>query len=157
MSRWLGVVPHPYTAWHARQFLAQASLAETPGGDIPRVIVLRANPRLLVGLIGLRRIADTTASLGYWIAPAHQRRGFAREAAQALLAYAFAGQDIERVTATALPDNVASRRVLEAAGLVRQRRRAMLFVRSWNRKMAVDRFELTRERWQARDRQHRLT
>lgn len=150
MSRWLGIVPHPYTARHAREFLAQACAVEATGGDIVRTIVRRDNPRRIVGVVGLTREGDTLLSLGYWIAREEQGRGLAREAALAMVDFGFATRPVVAIVATVMPDNVASRRVLEAAGLVRQHRRLMLWCRALGVKRPVLDYRLERRAWAAK-------
>lgn len=68
----------------------------------------------LVGGIGLGRIEDEV-ELGYWIAPAHRGRGFAREAVRAVLAQA-RSLGHRRVVASQFADNPATRDVLEETG-----------------------------------------
>lgn len=57
------------------------------------------------------------AEIGYTLASAHQGRGFAREAAGALVDALFARPEVVRVYGELDPPNVASQRVLEAVGL----------------------------------------
>ena len=54
--------------------------------------------------------------LGWTIAPWHQRRGFAFEAAQRLLKFAFEELDKDHVISLIHPDNTPSRRVAEKLG-----------------------------------------
>jgi RimJ/RimL family protein N-acetyltransferase len=150
MSRWLGVVPHPYTARHARRFLSEAATGEASGGDICRVIVSRANPNVLIGVIGFRCEGDTLLSLGYWIAREHHGRGYAREAAKAMIDFGFTTRPVDAVVATVLPDNLPSRRVLKAAGLARQHRRVTMWCRAVGRKQSVLDFRLDRVTWARR-------
>ncbi len=77
----------------------------------------------LVGCIGLRR-SDDGVELGYWIGHAHWGRGFATEAARAVLSLA-ATLGHRRILARHFTDNPASGRVLcklgfAATGLVRE-------------------------------------
>jgi RimJ/RimL family protein N-acetyltransferase len=51
--------------------------------------------------------------LGYAIAPEQQGTGFASEAAASMVELAFTDLDLQRLRATVLQDNIASRRVLE--------------------------------------------
>lgn len=75
----------------------------------------------LVGSAGFVGPPDEsgTVEIGYEVAPAHRRRGYASEVATALVAWALEQPDIRRVIASPAPDNVASVRVLEQAGLER--------------------------------------
>jgi RimJ/RimL family protein N-acetyltransferase len=68
----------------------------------------------LVGGIGLGRIEDEV-ELGYWIAPCHRGRGFAREAVRAVLAQA-RSLGHRRVVVSHFADNPATREVLEETG-----------------------------------------
>ena len=57
------------------------------------------------------------ADFGYILCRSHWGRGFASEAASAVVAWALAQPAIHRVWATCSPDNVRSARVLEKSGL----------------------------------------
>jgi ribosomal-protein-alanine N-acetyltransferase len=73
---------------------------------------------VLVGNGGFKGMpsGDGTVEVGYSILPAHQRRGFATEAVQALVAWAFAHKDVQRVIAHTYPELSASIGVLRKAG-----------------------------------------
>lgn len=73
----------------------------------------------LVGAITLsnvRRGVAETGTLGYWIGQPFAGHGYGTAAARAMVAYAFDELKLHRVDAACVPDNVASRRVLEKAG-----------------------------------------
>ena len=59
--------------------------------------------------------------LGYGILEGHRNRGYATEAARALVAWALAQPNVEQVVARSEPFNDASNRVLEKLGLTRVR------------------------------------
>jgi ribosomal-protein-alanine N-acetyltransferase len=61
-----------------------------------------------------------TYELGWAVAPPHQRRGYATEAARAVLAYAFETAGLHRVIATMNPENTASVGVAEKLGMHRE-------------------------------------
>lgn len=61
-----------------------------------------------------------SASLGYALDPAAWGRGYATEAAHALLEWAFDALDLNRVQAETDTRNVASARVLQKVGFVRE-------------------------------------
>jgi RimJ/RimL family protein N-acetyltransferase len=66
---------------------------------------------------GLNHADDGTAELGYRLFPADWGRGYATEGACALVRLAFTELQLDRVVATTMTVNTASRRVLEKAGL----------------------------------------
>jgi RimJ/RimL family protein N-acetyltransferase len=61
-----------------------------------------------------------TWELGYIFNPAHQRQGYASEAAAALVRHGFAAWGIHRVVAHCSPENTASWRLLERIGMHRE-------------------------------------
>lgn len=79
----------------------------------------RAEP---VGFLWLFDVEDVLgrAQLGYWIAPDEQRQGYATEAAELGVRYAFDERGLHRVMARVFVTNDASRRVLEKVGFERE-------------------------------------
>ena len=72
----------------------------------------------LLGLAGLQRAGSgDVAELSYWIGRPHWGRGYATEAASAVVAYGFEQLGLHRVFATSLARNIASGRVLEKMGM----------------------------------------
>lgn len=69
-----------------------------------------------VTLSNVRRGVASMGTLGYWVAQRYARRGHATAAVRALCTYAFEELKLHRVEAACVPDNVASRRVLEKSG-----------------------------------------
>jgi [ribosomal protein S5]-alanine N-acetyltransferase len=55
--------------------------------------------------------------IGYSIVPAYQGNGYASEATQAMVNWAFGHESVRRVTANCLNDNRASIRVLQTVGM----------------------------------------
>lgn len=60
--------------------------------------------------------ADGVVEVAYGVAPDQQGKGYATEAAQALVAYAFSFGDVRVVRAHTLPESIASKRVLAKCG-----------------------------------------
>lgn len=85
------------------------------GEGLPLFLIERAGGVLLGGLTlsNIRRQPAQAATLGYWIGEAYARHGYMAEALTAVREHAFGTLDISRLEAACLPENVASRRLLE--------------------------------------------
>ena len=80
--------------------------------------VVEKKTGVLTGWCGVWHLAETDeVEIGYAIAKEFWRRGFATEAAEVLLEYAFAQIKPDKITAVAEPGNTASRRVMEKLGM----------------------------------------
>ena len=72
----------------------------------------------MVGYCGLRYLAELDdVEVLYGLAKAYWGRGITTQAVKASIAYGFDIANLDRIIALALPDNIASRRVMEKAGL----------------------------------------
>ena len=82
----------------------------------------RARGRLVggIGITQVRRGVAQTATLGYWVGAPFERRGYTTDAVRLIVRFAFETLQLHRVEAACLPENLASRRVLEKAGFVRE-------------------------------------
>jgi ribosomal-protein-alanine N-acetyltransferase len=97
--------------------------AEWKGDEGYSFHVFRRDGGELVGGIGLtqlRRGVAQTATLGYWVGQKFERRGYTTEAVRLVVQFAFANLRLHRIEAACLPENAASRRVLEKAGFLRE-------------------------------------
>lgn len=94
-----------------------AARASHGGTAVP--LFLQRRDGILLGAITLdniRRGPAQTGTIGYWIGRPFARQGYMTEAIGALVHYAFNTLDLSRVEAACLPENSASRGVLEKAG-----------------------------------------
>lgn len=105
----------------AEQFLATCDRMANEGSGA-RVAIDRVPGEHFVGWCGLSRWNPEyrSASLGYCLDEAAWGHGYATESARALLEWAFDTLDLNRVQAEADTRNVASARVLEKLGFVRE-------------------------------------
>ncbi len=72
----------------------------------------------VIGFCGLKYLDDLDVTdVGYRFLPEHWGRGLATEACRASVAYGFDVIGLERIVGLALPENVASHRVLEKVGM----------------------------------------
>jgi ribosomal-protein-alanine N-acetyltransferase len=85
---------------------------------VPLFLIRRGDGVLLgaITLDNIRRGPAQAGTLGYWVGEPYARQGFMREAIQALVHHAFTRLDLSRIEAACLPENVASRGVLEKCG-----------------------------------------
>ena len=99
-----------------RERVAWAARAVEEGRAYP-FLLLRGNDVLgAITLDNIRRGPAQTATTGYWIGAAHARQGYMREALMALRAFAFGDLGLSRLEAACLPENTASRVLLERCG-----------------------------------------
>ncbi|GKY87919.1 GNAT family N-acetyltransferase [Sinisalibacter aestuarii] len=138
VSGWLTVVPYPYTEEDARGFVAH--IAGEPDGFDGFAIVAGGT---VVGVIG---IGD---SLGYWLARAAQGRGYASEAAVALVSHYFAATGAERLASGYFEGNHPSCHVLDKLGFVPDGT-ARVKSRAQAMDMTLEKMILTRTAWEAR-------
>lgn len=83
--------------------------------------VIEKSTGRVIGSVGFKGAPadDGSVEIGYGIVPVCQRRGFAAEAARALVGFALSHPAVTVVCAHTLPDGVASMRVLETCGFSR--------------------------------------
>ncbi|MEM8789008.1 MAG: GNAT family protein [Pseudomonadota bacterium] len=95
-----------------------ADRAVEQGRAVPLFLIRRADKALLGGITldNIRKGPAQAATVGYWIGAAHARQGFMREALEAAVHYAFDDLGLSRIEAATLPENTASRALLEGVG-----------------------------------------
>ena len=95
-----------------------AQRAESQGTALPMLLIRRDTQQLLgaITLDNIRRGPAQAGTLGYWIGQPFVRQGYMREAVLALVHHAFTALDLSRVESACLPENTASRGVLEKSG-----------------------------------------
>ncbi|MCX7646142.1 MAG: GNAT family N-acetyltransferase [Rhodobacteraceae bacterium] len=95
-----------------------AARAVSQGSALPLFLIRREDQVLLgaITLDNIRRGPAQAGTLGYWIGVRFARQGYMKEAIKAVVHYAFTEMDLSRIEAACLPENAASRGVLEGAG-----------------------------------------
>lgn len=119
LTPWEPVWAHDHLSRRAftnRVYWAQR--AETQGTALPFLLIRRSDQQLLgaITLDNIRRGPVQAGTLGYWIGAPFARQGYMREAIQAVVHHAFVQLDLSRIEAACLPENAASRGVLEKSG-----------------------------------------
>ena len=83
------------------------------------VFIFRREDQALMGAITLdniRRGPSQSGSVGYWIGEPFTKRGYMSEALNSIVFQAFREFELSRIEAATLPENKASRRLLEKVG-----------------------------------------
>jgi RimJ/RimL family protein N-acetyltransferase len=138
------MIPYPYGRNDAEVWINTLAIDT---GDITLAITLKENGTL-VGTCGYSRRGDPTPELGYWVGEPYWNHGYATEAVQAVIDYAFANAGLEAITSSCRVVNAASRRVLEKCGF-QWTGAGLLRVRSLKASVPVDRFRLEQRTWEA--------
>lgn len=125
-------IPHPYAEVEALNWIGRHE-ADWRQGRAVRFAV-EFEPSGLVGGIELRELntAHAWAEMGFWVGEPYWGKGFAREAAGAVVRYGFEALLLNRICAHYMVRNPASGRVLESVGF---RKEGLLrqAVRKWGR------------------------
>jgi RimJ/RimL family protein N-acetyltransferase len=101
----------------------------------------------LIGAVGILLHDNQPAgSIGYWIGPEFWNRGYATEAARAVIRYGFDTLRLRRLEAMCFVDNLPSARVLEKAGMrFEERRDAHVLKDGLSRDVLV--YGIARQEW----------
>lgn len=106
----------------------------------------------VIGAVGVvLSVRDQHAELGYWLGTRYRDRGYATEAARAIVRWAFRRWKLRRIYAQVLEGNLASIRVLEKVGFLREGVRRK-HIRKAGRWYDAHQFGLLREevKWRTR-------
>lgn len=110
-------IPHPYPEDGGAEFVKMCLSLDPARGECPFAILPRGSDQL-IGLCGLEpEFNHRQAEMGYWIGVPYWGRGYATEAAAAMLRFAFLDLELHRVHAAYFSNNPASGRVMEKLGM----------------------------------------
>lgn len=115
---WLETVPHPYTAEHARSWIARSARERDAGFMQDFAITLAEGGALVGGIAFTPSRVEPAAEFGYWIARPYWGKGYGGEALARVVRYATeeCTPRFMRLSARVAPDNMPSRRMLERLG-----------------------------------------
>ena len=115
-----GTVRYPYPPFSARSWIAGIGKIGRKGAfHMPYLLTLRSNPRRFAGAASVSIRPGRAPEIGYWLAREFRRKGYASEAARALISLVFETSDAEAVGANVRTVNAASKNVLRSAGMRR--------------------------------------
>ena len=110
-------IASPYTPAHARTYISGNDEARRTERDLPCAIALKETGAIVGGIGLIVDRAMDRAELGYWVAVPHWGRGYATEAARALIRHGFDVLKLNCIEAHHLAFNPASGRVMLKAGM----------------------------------------
>jgi RimJ/RimL family protein N-acetyltransferase len=134
------LIPHPYTLEDATRWISSLP-AETKHWKFG----IFTGEHGFVGACGFTERAEGL-TIGYWIGEPYWGRGYATEAARAMIDHIFSTTGLEEIAASCRVTNPASRRVLEKCGF-QWTGVALLRVRSLGASAPADQFRLERRTW----------
>ena len=101
---------------------------------------------VLRGVISYEGDGTGSAELGYWVSQSEWRKGFGREAAEAITSHVFSHTGYGGLSAGYREGNIASQRILEGLGFTPEGR-SKVFCRALGEETPVVRLRLTRDDW----------
>jgi RimJ/RimL family protein N-acetyltransferase len=123
VSRYLALVPYPYSMKDARFFIKLSQKDPHNFG-----IALKQTGKV-IGMIGLSNLNEFVkrAEVGYWLGKKYWRQGIVTEALQAIVKYSFRKLKLVRLQAGTAVENKASAKLLKKVGFKKEglRRKAM--------------------------------
>jgi RimJ/RimL family protein N-acetyltransferase len=120
VSRYLALVPYPYSVKDARNFikLCRKKAKENPYNF---GITLKHSGKLvgMIGFTGLDKFSGKT-EVGYWLGKKYWRQGITAEALKAMVKFAFHKLKLVRLQADAFVENKASANLLKKIGFKKE-------------------------------------
>jgi len=144
VSEMLARMPNPYGEAEAKAFIAMAA-----DSNEAVYVLVAAGQRpgdggTLVGCAGLN-LTDRGLELGYWIGEPYWRKGYATEAAHALVDLAFRKTNVNALHVSCRVINPASRRVIHKCGFQYAGQGMLNSIVAG--KVPVERYRLDRKTW----------
>ena len=140
-------IPHPYPDGAAEEWIASHD-AKFEQGQINFAI----DDGRLVGAIGLvTKREDDIAEIGYWIGVPYWGRGYASEAAEAVIRYGFEDQRLNKIYAAHFTRNPASGRILQKLGM-HQEGTLRQHHRKWDEYVDSELYAILKQDWIAGNR-----
>ena len=120
ITRWIPVIPSPYTEEDARAFIGGGSRS-SPEYAVPEHSFAIAVDESPAGAIGMSvNSMNYRGRIGYWVAASSRGAGVCTRALRLLSRWAFDDLELRRLELITDPDNVASQRVAEKVGYRRE-------------------------------------
>lgn len=119
VARGTAGLPHPYTLEDAVSFV-NGRYNDFLGEKGGVFAVVEKETGMMIGCAGISPTRKGSVEIGYWITPSRWNLGYCTEVVKTLIVFAREEMGMHRICAFHFPDNPASGRVLEKAGMTRE-------------------------------------
>ena len=121
IARWSPVIASPYGENDALEWLGGQQPPRLAGRAL-ELAVTNGQSGEVLGAVALSNVdlSQLRSGVGYWLAPEARGHGYATAAVRAVARWAFDYLGLGRLEIVTHPDNVASQRVAERCGFVRE-------------------------------------
>lgn len=116
VARYTARIPHPYPQGSAERFIFAAREGNASGRDLTLAMTPIKGKRDVIGSMTLESRGTDRLTLGYALAPEAWGKGFATEAARAMIDIGFELTHAVEILASTCVENEPSARVLEKCG-----------------------------------------
>ena len=116
VARYTARIPHPYPAGSAERFIYSAREGNATGRELTLVLTAKKGKRETLGSISLETRGSDRLTVGFALAPEYWNKGYATEAARAMIKTGFGLTSAVEILADVPVENVAAARVLEKNG-----------------------------------------
>lgn len=112
-------LPHPFSLKEANKYILEIKKSFKKKESYQFGICLKEKDEF-IGLIGLSNVdfKNRKAEIEYWLTKKYWRQGLTTEAMKLMFDFGFKKLKLNRIYAKAMPDNVASRKLLEKSDFV---------------------------------------
>ena len=121
VTRFLSVVPHPYTESDADVFLKMTlKNREKKPREEYNLVVTDKETNEFLGAVGISSIneLDKSATMGYWLGKRHWRNSYMTEVVLEIIRFAFEELKLRRINISAAVENDASNALIKKVGFV---------------------------------------
>ena len=154
ISKWLLVVPYPYTMKDARWYINHcAEKNKQKKKDSYSFSIELKSEKKIIGGCGISKIDNhsKTAELGYWLNENYWRQGLITEAINVLIEFASKKLKLRRLTIPAYSDNKASNALAKSLGFKYEGRlRKVAFCKATGKIHDENVYGLLKEEWKKR-------
>ncbi|HEX8172396.1 MAG TPA: GNAT family N-acetyltransferase [Thermoanaerobaculia bacterium] len=136
------VIPHPYPAGMAEEWIA----GHAQQYEEDRTHHFAIDDGQFAGVMSLMMKGDAIGELGYWVGKPYWGRGYASEAAGALIRYGFEECNLHRIFACHYTRNPASGRVMQKNGMTYEGT-LRHHVKKWDEYLDMAFYGILRDEW----------